>query len=245
MALSSRSPTRDVYKAIADPTRRKLIQLLSDSEEYPFHVLTSQFRMGRTAVSKHLAILKDADLVIDRRVGRETRYRLNPAPLKQVQDWLSHYEKFWKQRIAVLDHLLQEEANMGKNISLEFELKSSIERVWVALTESKTLERWVYKNDFKPVVGHKFQFRAEPSQWWDGIINCEVLEVAEPDRLSYTWASGGENTVVVWTLRQADDGITFLHLDHTGFEADQSFSGASYGWPRMVGELGNLLLEEQ
>ncbi|MDD1504797.1 MULTISPECIES: helix-turn-helix transcriptional regulator [unclassified Lysinibacillus] len=107
--MSDKTQDRDVYAAIADPTRRQLIRLLADAEELPLHELTSQFQMGRTAVSKHLAILKDADLVIARRVGRETRYRLNAKPLQEIQDWLSYYEVFWKERMARLNLLLEEE----------------------------------------------------------------------------------------------------------------------------------------
>jgi len=107
--LSEKTQDRDIYAAIADPTRRQLIRLLADAEELPLHELTSQFQMGRTAVSKHLAILKDADLVIARRVGRETRYRLNASPLKEIQDWVSYYEGFWKERMAILNLLLEEE----------------------------------------------------------------------------------------------------------------------------------------
>ncbi|MFJ7887053.1 ArsR/SmtB family transcription factor [Lysinibacillus xylanilyticus] len=107
--MSDKTQERDVYAAIADPTRRQLIRLLADAEELPLHELTSQFQMGRTAVSKHLANLKDADLVIARRVGRETRYRLNAGPLKEIQDWVSYYEGFWKERMAILNLLLEEE----------------------------------------------------------------------------------------------------------------------------------------
>ncbi|MFJ8090074.1 ArsR/SmtB family transcription factor [Lysinibacillus sp. NPDC095746] len=107
--MSDKTQDRDVYAAIADPTRRQLIRLLADAEELPLHELTSQFQMGRTAVSKHLAILKDAGLVIARRVGRETRYRLNAKPLQEIQDWVSYYEGFWKERMARLNLLLEEE----------------------------------------------------------------------------------------------------------------------------------------
>ena len=99
--MSDKKQERDVYVAIADPTRRKLIRLLADAEELPLHELTTQFQMGRTAVSKHLAILKEADLVTNRKVGRETRYRLNAAPLQEVKDWLSFYEKFWSERADI------------------------------------------------------------------------------------------------------------------------------------------------
>lgn len=84
--MSENNQLRDVYDAIADPTRRQLIHLLSESEEIPLHQLTAQFQMGRTAVSKHLTILNEAGLVLDRKVGRETRFRLNAAPLREIQD---------------------------------------------------------------------------------------------------------------------------------------------------------------
>jgi DNA-binding transcriptional ArsR family regulator len=106
--LNEKSQVRDVYDAVADPTRRKLLRMLADVEELPLHEITVHFQMGRTAVSKHLSILKDADLVIARKVGRETRYRLNATPLKEVQDWVSFYEGFWKERIAKLNLLLEE-----------------------------------------------------------------------------------------------------------------------------------------
>ncbi|MCM3636382.1 metalloregulator ArsR/SmtB family transcription factor [Sporosarcina luteola] len=99
---------RDVFVAIADPTRRKLIRLLAGSEEMALYELTAHFQMGRTAVSKHLAILKEADLVRNRKIGRETRYRLNAAPLQEVKDWLSFYEEFWNERAAILKNILEE-----------------------------------------------------------------------------------------------------------------------------------------
>lgn len=100
---------RDVFDAIADPTRRRLIRLLSDVEELPLHEITPHFPMGRTAVSKHLTILKETRLVHDRRVGRETRYRLNAAPLKEVEDWVGFYRTYWTANMMRLGQLLEEE----------------------------------------------------------------------------------------------------------------------------------------
>ncbi|MCM3628366.1 metalloregulator ArsR/SmtB family transcription factor [Paenibacillus glycanilyticus] len=107
--MSDNNPSRDVFDAIADPTRRRLIQLLSEVDEIPLHELTVQFDMGRTAVSKHLTILKEAGLVTDRKVGRETRFRLNANPLKEIQDWVSYYRKFWMTNMFRLQQLLEEE----------------------------------------------------------------------------------------------------------------------------------------
>lgn len=107
--MTEKNQERDVYTAIADPTRRKILHLLGEAEELPLYELTAQFQMGRTAVSKHLAILKNAGLVYHRKVGRETRYRLNADPLKEIEDWVSFYKKFWIERISVLNQLLQED----------------------------------------------------------------------------------------------------------------------------------------
>jgi DNA-binding transcriptional ArsR family regulator len=109
VVVSENNPAHDVFDAIADPTRRQLIRLLGEAGESPLHQLTEHFEMGRTAVSKHLAILKQAGLVVDRKVGRETRYRLNAAPLREVQDWLAFYRAFWSTNLLRLQDLLEEE----------------------------------------------------------------------------------------------------------------------------------------
>ncbi|OCT13418.1 transcriptional regulator [Paenibacillus pectinilyticus] len=107
--MNEKSPIRDVYDAIADPTRRKLLHLLAEADELPLYEITLHFEMGRTAVSKHLTILKEAGLVTDRKVGRETRFRLQAAPLQEIQDWLAFYRKFWISNVARLQELLQAE----------------------------------------------------------------------------------------------------------------------------------------
>jgi len=107
--MSGNKPSRDVFDAIADPTRRRIIQLLAEKGELPPHQLAAQFSIGRTAVSKYLKILKEAGLVVNRKAGRETRYRLNAFPLKKVQDWVSDYSVFWSANMSRLDRFLREE----------------------------------------------------------------------------------------------------------------------------------------
>ncbi|MGF9696258.1 ArsR/SmtB family transcription factor [Paenibacillus sp. MABNR03] len=107
--MSENKQSRDVFVAIADPTRRQLMQLLAQADEVPLHELTARLSMGRTAVSKHLNILKEAGLVVDRKVGRETRFRLNASPLREVENWLAFYSKFWSINMMRLDQLLEEE----------------------------------------------------------------------------------------------------------------------------------------
>lgn len=107
--MKENKPSRDVFDAIADPTRRRLIQLLAEKGEAPLFELTAPFPMGRTAVSKHLAILKEAGIVLDRKVGRETRYRLHAAPLREVQDWVAFYKQYWSANMVRLSQLLEED----------------------------------------------------------------------------------------------------------------------------------------
>ncbi|GMA62112.1 SRPBCC domain-containing protein [Alicyclobacillus fastidiosus] len=130
---------------------------------------------------------------------------------------------------------------MSSTLSLDFQYRTSIEKLWSALTDSDKLAKWVMENDFKPVVGHRFQFRMQPIEGWNGIIDCEVLIVDAPHRLSYTWVSMGENNTVTWTLQDLGDGKVNLHLEQTGISNDQALQGAKYGWTNMCGQLEKLL----
>ncbi|WP_199617719.1 ArsR/SmtB family transcription factor [Paenibacillus alkalitolerans] len=104
--MTSASPRHDVFQAIADPTRRELLKLLGD-QEMPVTVISGHFPMTRTAVSKHLRILADAGLVKERKVGRETRYRLEPEPLLELKRWLSYYERYWENKMGALKRLVE------------------------------------------------------------------------------------------------------------------------------------------
>lgn len=107
----SEAAKHDVFQAIADPTRRQMLHLLGDREELPVNVISGHFPMSRTAVSKHLRILADAGLVKDRKVGRETRYRLDPEPLQELKRWLAYYDRFWENKLALLRRLVEEDGS--------------------------------------------------------------------------------------------------------------------------------------
>jgi len=128
-----------------------------------------------------------------------------------------------------------------RTIALEYDLPHAPAKVWRALTEPALLAKWLMANDLKPTAGHKFRFTQEPTQWWDGIVNCEVLEVELHKRLRYSWRSGPPSpldTVVTWTLTPTPSGGTRLALEHSGFLPTDKFAadGASKGWQRMVRE---------
>jgi uncharacterized protein YndB with AHSA1/START domain len=136
---------------------------------------------------------------------------------------------------------------MSESVVLDAEVKRPIARVWSALTDSATLSEWMLfkTNDFKPVVGHTFRFSGAPG--WDGVIDCEVKEVDEPNRLVYTWETEGvdnqrHTTLVTWTLTE-EGGVTRLHLEQSGFrpEAHQEIGGARYSWTSMLESLQHIL----
>jgi uncharacterized protein YndB with AHSA1/START domain len=129
-----------------------------------------------------------------------------------------------------------------QSISLQFDLPHPPAKVWRALTEPELLSAWLMVNDMRPVVGHSFTFKAEPTPWWDGMVYCEVLEIDLYKRLRYSWRSGPASspldTVVTWTLTPTSSGGTRLALEQSGFLPANAFAfdGASKGWRHMVGE---------
>ncbi|WP_027084580.1 SRPBCC family protein [Cohnella panacarvi] len=132
---------------------------------------------------------------------------------------------------------------MSLTLTLDFQYKTTISKLWSALTDSDQLAKWTLPNDFKPVVGHQFQFRQKPTEYWDGLVEGEVLIVEEPDRLSYTWGTGTEKHTVTWTLQDLGDGNVNLHLEQTGISSQQAQGGAKYGWTNWSGELEKLLAQ--
>jgi DNA-binding transcriptional ArsR family regulator len=97
----------DVFDAIASPIRRSLLDALRDGP-VAVHDLAADLPISRPAVSQHLRVLLDAELVIEERVGRERRYRLDAAPLQQVQGWVGHYETFWSHKMRSLQRFLDQ-----------------------------------------------------------------------------------------------------------------------------------------
>src|SRR6516164_9853823 len=105
--MSRRPASTDVFYAIADPTRRRLLDLLT-TEARPMGELARRFRVSVSAVSQHLRLLRQADLVLVQRVGRERWYRLNAKPLERVAGWVAIYERFWHQKLDALGEHLKE-----------------------------------------------------------------------------------------------------------------------------------------
>ncbi len=101
-------PKHDVFQAISDPTRRSMLKLLAE-KEMSIAEMAKYFPISRTAVNKHLHILADSGLVSSQKAGRETRFRLKPEPLAEIQNWLAFFEHYWDEKLAALKELVEEE----------------------------------------------------------------------------------------------------------------------------------------
>ena len=123
------------------------------------------------------------------------------------------------------------------SIVVEREVPFSPEKIWRALTQPHLIEEWLMKNDFKPVVGHGFNLRAD----W-GAVDCQVLAVEWNKTLSYTWAAYGLESVVTWTLTPTPTG-THLRMEQSGFRTDQkqAYGGAKAGWQQFFAKLEQVL----
>jgi DNA-binding transcriptional ArsR family regulator len=97
----------NVFKALADPTRRAIFERLARDGEQTVHALTDHSGISQPAVSKHLGVLKHAKLVRHRREGRETHYSAQPQALAPLIDWMSFYGAFWRDRFDRLENLLK------------------------------------------------------------------------------------------------------------------------------------------
>lgn len=127
-----------------------------------------------------------------------------------------------------------------RSVIVEREMPYAPEKLWRALTQPHLIAEWLMKNDFVPVVGHRFNLRGD----WGGVLDCEVLTV-EPNRsLSYTWDFAHDDpayalkSVVTFTLTPSPKG-THLRMEQVGFrpEQKQAFGGAKAGWQQFFAKL--------
>jgi uncharacterized protein YndB with AHSA1/START domain len=125
-----------------------------------------------------------------------------------------------------------------RSLIIERDIPHPPEKIWRALTQGPLIEEWLMKNDFEPVVGHRFNFRSTPVPGWNGVIDSEVLVIEPHARLAYSWGTMGMVSVVTWTLTPTKDG-TRVRMEQTGFPAEESasYKGATYGWTKFIGNM--------
>ena len=139
---------------------------------------------------------------------------------------------------------MNETSTETRTVVVEREIPYPPEKIWRALTQPHLIAEWLMKNDFEPVVGHRFNLRGE----WGGVLDCEVLVVEPNERLSYTWnyphddANYNLKSVVTLSLTPTSKG-THLRMEQTGFrpEQKQAFQGARHGWQEFLEKLETIL----
>lgn len=128
----------------------------------------------------------------------------------------------------------------------------SAETIWKALTTGELIARWLMEpTGFEAVPGNHFTYKTAPSGEWDGLIECEVLEVILNERLAYIWKGGHDantgygsklNTIVTWSLTGVDNGTRIL-LVHSGFitpHNDSAFDSMGKAWPKVFSNLNDI-----
>ncbi len=139
---------------------------------------------------------------------------------------------------------MTESEKSSRSIVVDRVMPHPVAKVWRALTDATLMSKWLMRNDFQPVVGHKFNFRADPVAGWNGVADCEVLVVEPPHRLAWRQrasgdqAAGGLDSVVTWTLTPVDGG-TRVRMEHAGFQAkdEAGYRAMSHGWPGVLAAL--------
>jgi uncharacterized protein YndB with AHSA1/START domain/DNA-binding transcriptional ArsR family regulator len=252
----------DVFRALADPSRRQLLDQLNAKNGQTLRELCAGLAMARQSVSKHLAVLEAADLVVTVRRGREKLHYLNAAPINLIAErWIRRYDRARVDALTDLKHALEGTAVERPSFVYKTYISTTPEQLWQALTE--------------PAFTRRYWNTALETTWevgatiaWDnqGVIIADpeqvVLEYDPYRRLAYTWhtfsseladkfgwdddlraAMAGEGrSRVSFDLEPVDGGLVKLTVVHDDFDPDSRVvQMVSEGWPQVLSALKTML----
>ncbi|MEU9139357.1 metalloregulator ArsR/SmtB family transcription factor [Streptomyces sp. NPDC048404] len=252
----------EVFKALADPTRRALLDSLNAHNGQTLRELCAGLDMARQSVSKHLAVLEEAGLVTTLRRGREKLHYLNAAPVHEMAHrWISRYDRTRVQALADLKLALEETPMDAPTFVYTTYIRTAPQKLWQALTEPAFTRRyWATEFTTDWSVG-------SPMTWDNHGVRISdpkqvVLEAEPYSRLSYTWhaitpelakrfdwdeellakLSGEARSKVTFTIEEAAAQVVKLTVVHDAFEPGSSLADmVSHGWPNVVASLKSLL----
>jgi uncharacterized protein YndB with AHSA1/START domain len=233
----------EVFRALADPTRRSLLDELFKQDGQSLSALERGLPMTRFGVMKHLRLLEEAGLVTTKRRGREKLHFLNPVPIRLVHDrWVSKYAEPWAATLSVLKNRLEE----GMEKVFEIYIKTTPERLWEAITDPELRSKYNFGaraiSDWTPGSRYEMSHPAAPGLLGEG----ENLEVDPPRRLVQSmvalWSEDvkSEGTSrVTWEIEPVGDScrLTVTH-DQLREDANNELYG---GWPMILSGLKTLL----
>ncbi|MGZ4694590.1 MAG: ArsR/SmtB family transcription factor [Acidimicrobiales bacterium] len=251
----------DVFKALADPSRRQLLDSLNAHNGQTLRELCAGLDMARQSVSKHLAILEAADLVVTVRQGREKLHYLNAAPINDISDrWINRYDRARTDALADLKRALEDTPVTKPAFVYKTYINTTPEQLWRALTEPAFTERY-----WGTTLVSTWEVGATITWEHHGVTIADpeqvVLEYDPYRRLSYTWhtftpelaaafgfdddllaeLSGERRSKVTFEIEPVD-ALVRLTVVHDGFEdGSRAAEMVSEGWPRVVSDLKTLL----
>jgi uncharacterized protein YndB with AHSA1/START domain/DNA-binding transcriptional ArsR family regulator len=228
-----------VFRALADPTRRSLLDELFREDGQTLGALEARFSMTRFGVMKHLKLLEEAGLVVTRRQGREKLHFLNPVPIRLVHDrWVSKYAEPWTAAFSDLKHRL--ESSMEK--IFEIYIRTTPERLWEAITDGEIRSKYNFgsriTSDWTPGSHYEMSHTAANGPLGEG----ENLEIDPPRRLVQSMVALWSEDVkregtsrVTWEIEPIGDScrLTVTH-DQLREGADNELYG---GWPMILSGL--------
>ena len=232
-----------VFRALADPTRRSLLDELFREDGQTLSALGARFSMTRFGVMKHLKLLEEAGLVVTRRRGREKLHFLNPVPIRLVHDrWVSKYAEPWAASLSDLKNTLEE--SMEK--VFEIYIKTTPERLWEAITDPAMRSKYHFGSQITSewTPGSRYEQRSSDGKQLLG--EGENLEVKPPRRLVQSmralWGDDvkSEGTSrITWEIEPVGDScrLTVTHDQLREGANDQLYGG----WPMILSGLKTLL----
>lgn len=252
-----------IFRALADPNRRHLLDQLSERNGQSLRDLCAGLDIARQSVTKHLAVLEAAGLVTTVRQGREKLHYLNAAPINDIADrWISRYHRERARAIADLKRVLEDNTVSQTEFFYVTYIRTTPEQLWRALTEPAFIRRYFEgggpQSDWQ--VGSSIQWKMsadDESHDWDQ----RVLEAEPYRRLSYRWHNyqpemaalfGWSNEKLTELQMERRSKVTFeiepaamavkLTVLHDDFEPDsEMLRGVSQGWPMILSNLKSLL----
>jgi uncharacterized protein YndB with AHSA1/START domain len=234
-----------VFKALADPTRRFLLDALFERDGRTLTELESELAMTRFGVMKHLRQLEEARLVVTRRAGRSKLHFLNPVPIRLVHDrWIDKYTEPWSAGMSDLKNRLERPMEETRPVEKVYEIyiRTTADRLWEAITDPEIRSKYTFGaravSDWTPGSRMELQAPKGPGLLGEG----EVLEVDPPRRLVHTMVALWSDEVkregesrVTWEIEPVEDScrLTVIH-DHLRDGANDQLYG---GWPMILSGL--------
>jgi uncharacterized protein YndB with AHSA1/START domain/DNA-binding transcriptional ArsR family regulator len=236
-----------VFKALADPTRRLLLDRLRERNGQTLGELCGPLAMARQSATQHLELLEAANLISTVRRGREKLHYLNPVPLWTIQErWI---ERFERPRMRALADIRQraEEGTMDGRPSFVYVtyIESTPERVWQALTDADlTGQYWGHSNVSDWQAGSRWEHRRVDGSGIADVIGT-VLESAPPRRLTMTFDAPGQEppggpSSVTFEIERYHE-IVRLTVTHQNLADSEAMEAVSVGWPAVCANLKSLL----